>query len=214
MSAKRRLSAVEINRIAQRSYGGAPNRATRRAMAKVRTSGLDWKRDNQRVQLGDDGVGYYADAGLTDDCFRAAIATATQIPIREVLDLRLHCRLAEGEDPDEINVDSWQRIARWLAGRGLQLTRHDSVPVDRERWVGVCTCPPDLVEELTAPRLVRGKPWTNPFIDHCLVMSYDRVVFDPAANAHAPEGMRPRPWQSTDVTYGLSFDPKGVNDGN
>ena len=129
MSSKRRLNAVEINRIAQQSYNGAPNRATRRAMARVRTPGLDWKRDNRRVQLGEDGVGYCADTAAMDDCFRAAIATAAQIPIREVPDLRLHVRLLEGEDPDEINVDSWQRIAQWLDGRGLQLTRHDSVPV-------------------------------------------------------------------------------------
>lgn len=195
MSSKRRLNAVEVNRIAQQSYNGAPNRATRRAMAKVRTPGLDWKRDNQRVQLGDDGVGYFADTGLLDDCFRAAIATATQIPIGKVPDLRLHCRLVEGEDPDKINAESWQRIARWLDGRGLRLTRHDSVPVDRERWVGVVTVPSGFS---------RG----NPFTDHCLVMSYDRVIFDPAANAQAPEGMRPRAWESTDVTYGLSFDPK------
>jgi len=72
------------------------------------------------------------------------------------------------------------------------------VPVDRERWVGVCEAD------------VEWDEWgqANPFSDHCLVMSYDRLFFDPAANVRAPRGERLRTWLPTEITYGLSFDPK------
>ena len=152
-----------------------------------------WQTGGPVVQLDNGDTGYCAHPRRWDDCFRAAIATATQIPIELVPDPQLHRRLRAGQTADEINEESWQAISRWLHRRGLQLVLHDTVPVDRERWIGVCRWP--------------DHP-TNPFADHCLVMSYDRIIFDPARSAVAPPGKRLRTWRGDEVTYGLSFDPR------
>lgn len=147
------------------------------------------------VPLGEDGEsGYYADPVRWDDCFRSAIATATQVPPEQIPDPRLQQRVRAGEDPDEISDESWERIARWAERRGWQLVLHDTVPVDRERWIGVC------VDD------GRGTD-PNPFPDHCLVMSYGDIIFDVAGRASAPPGQRLRTWRPSDVTYGVSFDP-------
>lgn len=180
--------------------GQPPNRATRRAK-RVSSGRRGVSRRLER--LAGNEVGYYADPLRADDCFRAAIATATQIPIEQVPDLRLQARLNRGDDPDEVSEQSWQRIAEWAERRGLQLMLHEKheVPADRERWIGVCAVP-----ALVRLRL-EGLPQARPFIDHCLVMSYGEIFFDPAATAIAPRGMRVQTWEPDDVTYGLSFDP-------
>ncbi len=151
------------------------------------------------ARLGRDGteIGYYADPTRWDDCMRAAIATATQIPIEQVPDPRLHDRWAAGDDPDQISDESWLRIAEWADRRGLQLMLHETVPADRERWIGICVYTPSWHELVLAE---------NPFPDHCLIMSYGDIIFDPAAMAVVPSGMRVQTWKPADVTYGLSFD--------
>ena len=179
-----------------------PNRAQRRALARIGPIGASHQRP--LAQLSEDGeIGYYADPVRWDDCLRAAIATALQVPPEQIPDLRLHARLDAGEDPDEISDSSWLRIAEWAERRGLRMMLHEEheVPADRERWIGVCVHPVRWHE------LARfDEP--NPFVDHCLVMSYDRVIFEPAARAIVPRGMEPQTWDASEVTYGISFDPR------
>lgn len=176
-----------------RASGTPPNRAARRAKA-VRP-----RMARPRIRLGENGeIGYGCDPARTDDCFRAAIATATQTDPSQIPDLRLADRLKRGDDPDEISAESWERIARWAERRGLRLMLHKSVPADRERWIGVCVTPWQahiLVDE------------SDPFVDHCLIMSYGEIIFDPAASVLAAPGTRVATWELADVTYGLSFDP-------
>ena len=171
-------------------------------------------RTRPAARLGDGVIGYYSER--IDDCLRPAIATATQIPIEQVPHLRLLDRLTAGEDPEAISIDSWLRIAGWLNRRGLELVFHDIVPVDRERWIGVC---PDAPGEYDAGHLTRqmrrrlpraARQYAdvrNPFADHCLVMSHNRVIHDPAKGLPVPSGMKLRTWSAADVTYGISFDP-------
>lgn len=178
------------------------NRAQRRALARMGEIGGSHLRPLAR--LSEDGeVGYYADPVRWDDCLRAAIATALQIPPEQIPDPRLHARLNAGDDPDEISDESWLRIAEWAERRGLQMMLHeeDEVPADRERWIGVCVYTPrwDELWQMDEP---------NPFGDHCLVMSYDRVIFEPAARAIVPRGMELQTWDASEVTYGISFDPR------
>jgi hypothetical protein len=122
----------------------------------------------------------------------------TQIPIEQVPDPRLHERLEAGDDPEQINAESWDRITRWLDSRGLRMTYYATfrtLPIDRERWLGVCVRPPDEANPC-------------PFADHTLVMSYGDILFDPAAKAITARGWGVRKWQPCDVTYGLTFDAK------
>ncbi len=136
-----------------------------------------------------DEVGY----GMTrpDDCMRAAIATATQVRRGQVPDLKLDRRLQGGEDPDEISRSSWERIGRWADRRGLTLTFHREVPVPRSRWIGI----------------TEGRYGATAFFsDHCLVMSYERLVFDPAFCVRPPAGLRLAAWHPNEITYGISFD--------
>ena len=164
------------------------------------------------VSLVEDGseIGYCMRPTGTDDCFRAALATATQIPVEQVPDLRLDRRLRKGEDVERINRESWERMAEWLDGRGLELVFHRDVPVDRERWVGVCRGPTEATAAVaTAAGFRLGD---NPFNNHCLVMSYGDIVFDPAIGLELsdwlPRGARLRSWHPSQVVYGVSFDPK------
>ena len=71
---------------------------------------------------------------------------------------------------------------------------HESVPADRERWIGVWVWPS------TSPEI-------NPFTDHCLVMSYGDIIFEPSRAVTCKPGERLREWAAANVTYGLSFDP-------
>ena len=180
--------------------GQPPNRAARRTK---RVSSGRRGIGRQLERLAGNQIGYYADPLRADDCLRAAVATATQTPIEQVPDLRLQARLNRGDDPDEISESSWLRIAEWAERRGLQMMLHEEheVPADRERWIGV----------IVVPFLVRLRlealPQARPFIDHCVVMSYGEIFFDPAATAIAPRAMRVQTWEPGDVTFGLSFDP-------
>jgi hypothetical protein len=157
------------------------------------------------VPLGDGELGYCMDPTRTDDCFRSAIATATQIPVEQVPDPRLDRRLAAGDDPQTIGRETWERLAVWLADRGLRLVFHEAVPVERERWIGVIPWVASPERRSSPP--AAGYIWRdNPFNDHCLVMTYGDIHFDPAVSAKVPPGMRLPAWRVSDVYYGISFD--------
>jgi hypothetical protein len=129
----------------------------------------------------------------TDDCMSAAIATVLQHPIEQVPDFRLDERVKAGETAGDINRASWERIARWAAGLGLTLAIHEKgdVPLDRARWIGVCPDPEGL----------------RTLGDHCLVMSFDRLVFDPSVSVKCPAGTEHRWWDPSQIDYGISFEP-------
>lgn len=138
-------------------------------------------------------VGYAMDPWQTDNCLSAALATATQIPIEQVPELKLDKRHARGEDPDEVTRSTWARIADWAEKQGLNPLYHEHVPVDLPRWIGVV---PEFFDD-------------NPYGDHCLVMSYDRLVFDPASSMVAPPGMKVKQFHPNQIVYGLSFERRG-----
>ena len=169
------------------------------------------------MRLKDGTLGYGVDPVRWDDCFRAAVATATQVHVDQVPDLRLEERFRAGADPHEISSSSWERIAHWADSRGLQLVFHETVPVDRERWIGVCQATLMQTEMLLLAgylgygdelKHVAREVDERPFSDHCLILSHDRVIFDPAASVAAPHGSRVKTWEADDVTYGISFDPQ------
>lgn len=171
-----------------------------------RLGALDVPRGSRPVfQLANGDVGYGMAPERNGDCFRAAIATVLQVDVAQVPNGRLDERLAAGEDPQEINRSYMVRLDEWLAARGLAVV-HPKVPVDRDRWIGVCrveTRPRDL---MLARRY--GVELCEHFTDHCLIMCHDRAIFDPAVSMKVPDGMRLRPFTPEDVTYGISFDPK------
>jgi hypothetical protein len=157
------------------------------------------------LDLPDGTVGYLVRAPRRDDCFAAALATALQVPIDEVPDSRLTERCRAGEDLAEISRSAWQELQRWLAGRGLRVVIHRKVPVRKPRWIGVVA--------------------TTGWADHCMVMSWGRVLFDPtkdlrfAALAKILPGrqlprLRVRTWGPEDVAYGLSFQSPDQTDKN
>jgi hypothetical protein len=149
--------------------------------------------DGTWPQPGDEvGYGMEPTPKRGDDCLAAAIATALQHPIEQVPDLRLDKRIEAGEDPREVSRSSWERIARWAEGLGLELTFHEQVPADRRRWIGVCPDP-------------KGSWMLG---DHCLVMSRDRLVFDPSVSVKRPPGMTVARFSPSDIAYGISFDRK------
>ena len=169
-------------------------------------AGLAMARGYPVVQLGQDEIGYCMNPARPDSCLSAALATATQIPVEQVPDLKLDKRLQAGEDAETISRESWARIAKWLDSRGLRLVFHDAVPVDRERWVGVIRGALPDSDVVTQFGLDLGRA-NNPFLDHCLVMSHGRVVFDPAISLspQLPSGVRLPRWRPSQVEYGLSF---------
>ncbi len=115
-----------------------------------------------RGRLRDGTFGYFVRGLRTDDCWAAALATCLQVPIDEVPDPRLDERLRAGEDPAEVDRSAWLALDRWLADRGYRMTVHCKPPTSRKRWIGIVQLP----------------GW---FQSHCLVMSRDEVLFDPAA---------------------------------
>lgn len=162
-------------------------------------------RQRSTVPLPEGDLGYVM--VRPDDCLRAAIATAIQVPSREIPDPRLDQRVRAGEDPETVSQDAWDRITRWLAGRGLKPTFHTHVP-GRRRWIAVCRGQSD--EEADAFRARWDVPADDlvPFQDHCIVMSYGHILFDPACGIPTEPGMRLRRWDSSDLMYGITFDRK------
>lgn len=163
------------------------------SMAETREELLWWaeRAGPLDVYLGPYEIGY----GMrrTDDCLRAAIATATQIPISELPDPRLDERLRAGDDVSQISSEALAQLVRCLDEHRLELAFHREVPLELDRWVAVLSAS-------------SGRP----FMDHCLVMSHSRKIFDPAWGCKPPPGMRPRRWFADMIVYGISFDRKGL----
>jgi hypothetical protein len=137
-----------------------------------------------------DQVAYGMCPHRTDDCLQAAIATATQVPIEQVPDLKLDRRRAEGEDPDEISRSSWERLERWAAKRGLVMRFWLHPPPPAERWIGV----------------VRWRGEEMAFGDHCLVMLHDRLLFDPSASTKPQPGTNNMRFTPNQIDYAITFD--------
>lgn len=104
-------------------------------VARLTENGVDY---GTKPRPGDE-VAYGMDPNREDDCLQAALATATQVPIEEVPDLDLDKRLEQGDGPDELIRESWERIGRWATERGMTLEFFgpDSLPAPRRRWVGL-----------------------------------------------------------------------------
>ena len=140
---------------------------------------------------------------LHDDCFRAALATVTQIPVQEVFDVLLRGRLAAGADVDDLAAMFWDKCESWLESRGLRATFHKAVPLDRERWIGIVPPPPPEDDTTEGGH---GRP-CSPFSAHTLVMTRDRILFDPAISLRPPPGMRLRQLRPSDVVLGIAIQP-------
>lgn len=141
--------------------------------------------------LHDGTTAYHVRMPRGDDCFAAAAATCLQVPIGDVPDPQLAARQRGGEDPRVINRDAWDAWDRWLDARQLRLIRHRVVPARRRRWIGV---------------VVDTGRW---FSSHCLVMSDDSVLFDPALVGECTNPVfGPRLFGVDDITYGISFQRK------
>lgn len=172
-------------------------------IVRLTEDGVDW---GANPQPGDE-IGYGMHPYQGDDCFRAAIATATQVPIEQVPDLALMKRLEHGEDAEEISRTSWERIDSWASKRGLGVAFWDEVPAPRHRWIGVCRNAPGIAytfDEHGHP--VRSDVGGRGFNDHCLVMSHDQLIWDPSCSMKPPPGMTTSPSDTTRIGYGISFD--------
>lgn len=142
--------------------------------------------------LADGTVGYFVRYPREDDCFAAALATTLQVPIGDVPDPRIDERLNGGWTPERVRRTMMSELDRWLRRRCLRIILHRNVPARRRRWIGVID-PPD---------------YPGYFQRHCIVMSHDRFLFDPAAFGDhiSPNSLpRVRHFQPKDITYGLSF---------
>lgn len=177
---------------------------------------LGWTRrwlgyDCKVVPLGNGEIGYCMTPNQTFDCLRPAIATVLQIPLEQLPDARIDKRLDTGDPPEVIVRESWARLVRWLHGRGVQLVVHETVPVRKHRWIGVCKSPnSSFLDELLKDTPDSGAA----FSDHSVVMCHDRVVFDPAISLRAPPGMRLYRYELADVRYGISFDRREQGNGS
>ena len=89
--------------------------------------------------LGDGTAGYYMRRG--DDCWPAAIATVTQVPLDEVPDLRLDEQVELGQDPAEVELWAWQTVEDWCSDQALRMVLHTQLPARRRRWIGVVPVP-------------------------------------------------------------------------
>lgn len=129
-----------------------------------------------------------------DECLRMAVATLLQIPPSEVPDLHVDRRMEAGESADEIAAQVNRTYMDWAAERGLQITAHRNLPVDRERWLGVV-------------------PQPGYFQNHVVVMRRRKVHFEVVPAAAAPKGYRVKRFQLGDIAEGVTFDPieKGSN---
>jgi hypothetical protein len=166
------------------------------------------------VQLEDGAFGYCM--ARTDDCLRPCIATVLQVPVEQVPDPQLDRRLKAGDDPERINRESWEMVAQWLDGcGGLEFAFHENVPIERERWIGICLAQQLSAEAEKALRAVyrrlgiKYEPRNSPFVDHSLVMSHGRILHDPVVGLPKPRGYTSRPWRPSEVAYGISIERKG-----
>jgi hypothetical protein len=175
-------------------------------IVRLGADGIDW---GATPGPGDE-IGYAMHPYLTDDCFRAAVATATQVPIEQVPDLKLDRRLSQGEDPDEISQTSWERIESWGAKRGLALRFWDEVPVPRRRWIGVVKslATGQLSSSIDEYGNVSLSEGAGGFHDHCLIMDHERLVFDPAVAVKPPPGFQGLNFRPEQISYGISFESK------
>ena len=135
-------------------------------------------------RLRDGTTGYHVRGSRADDCWAAAVATCLQVPIEEVPDPRLDQRLQAGEDAEDVNRQAWLEFGRWLNGRGLRIARHNRAPVRRRRWIGVIEFP-------------------GLFMNHCLVMDRDEILFDPVDPTRLAR--RVRTYTPADVGYAFTF---------
>lgn len=173
-------------------------------VVRLTEHGIDW---GAAPRPGDE-VGYGMDPYRTDDCLQAAVATATQVPIEEVPDFALDRRLKRGDNVDEISRTTWERVDGWASKRGLALMywKGDEVPVPRERWIGVIASSNTGTRTVVdaSGRMIRTEGAA--FNDHCLVMSHERLVFDPSCSVKVPPGMRMLCCDPAQITYGISFE--------
>jgi hypothetical protein len=161
------------------------------------------------VRIEEHGItGYCMDPERRHDCLRPAIATVLQVPVDQVPDPDIDRRLADDltdarrrypADAAErlwaisraairTQLAGWQLIDEWLDRRAYRVTVHETMPT-LDRWIAV-----------VEPPIPEGF-----FGDHCLVMSHDTLIFDPAVSVPPPPGMRLRRWSHRDFRYGLSF---------
>ena len=151
-------------------------------------AGPPTRQQPRTVRLPDGSLGWFM--RRRDDCLQAAIASVLQVPITEVPDAHIDRRLRKGEDPDELNRQMWAELAEWLAGRGLEVVVHPSVPVPADRWIGIV-------------------PKEGDFQSHCLVMSHEELLHDPARGiAEFERQQKVRIWGPDDVMFGLTFEPR------
>jgi hypothetical protein len=163
----------------------------------------------------DDEIGYGMHPFMADDCMRCAIATATQVPIEQVPNLKIYERVLAKESADEISRSTWDRIIAWAERLELSVMLWERrageepgvVPKDLpdlpHRWVGVVDSPEssfviDDGQVVSASESCLG--------GHCLVMgSRGQVIFDPACSVKPPPGMKLHRFFAQDVSYGISF---------
>lgn len=183
-------SAAESERVMDAFWEKVERERSRTIHPVVRLAddGVDWG----ATPLPGDEIGYGMNPYRGDDCLLAAIATATQIPIEEVPDPRLHDRLDAGEEQDEINRTTWSLIEDWAASRELALKFWTDLPAPRERWIGISGC--EAAED------------GDPFNDHCLVMCHDRVLFNPIVSVMPLPGTELLHNTPGSLKYGISFE--------
>jgi hypothetical protein len=118
-----------------------------------------------------------------DDCFPACVATVLGIPLRQLPQLGIDRRLRSGIDPQLVERDADKTMGHW------RMVEHNPPPWDVDRWVGVC----------------EHQDWRA---SHCLVMSRDEVLHDPAPVNITLLGVRLglRVWAPDDIGYGITFD--------
>lgn len=130
--------------------------------------------------LEDGAVGYYQ--RNMNDCLRAAIATAVQIPYEDVPDTEPTGAGGQGEW-----LQVYSRLWEWAAGQGIRLEFHTFPPICEAPWVGV------------TPRGDDG-------YRHTIVIANGQLYFDPASGFETPDGTQIA--TTREVEYGITFTRK------
>lgn len=118
----------------------------------------------------------------------AAVATLLQVHILDVPDPQIDAMLAAGVDPVAVSEQAASELRAHLSGFGVRMVTHRRPPVERGGWLGL-------------------SPAAGDFQGHVVVMAYDRIAFDPAANWPVPPGYKVEP--VTAIAGGITFDPMG-----